>query len=214
VRQTTRTLLGNMVTNQPCSNCQGFGTVIPDPCNSCHGEGRVRTERTLSVKIPGGVREGTRILLTGQGEVGPWGGPAADLHLEVAVAEDPVFSRDGDNLRATLRVPMTAAALGTSVTVDTFDGPREVDIEAGTQSGTQTRLAGLGATRLRRNSRGDLVLTILVQTPQKVTEEQRELLERLAGMRGEHDASGLVDASAEKHAKGPFSRLRDKFAGR
>ena len=112
VQQMTRTLLGQMVTNQTCPQCGGYGTVIEDPCQSCHGDGRVRAEETITVKVPAGVRDGNRIQLSGRGEVGPGGGPRGDLYLEVIVEEHPVFTRDGSDLRCTLTIPMTAAALG------------------------------------------------------------------------------------------------------
>ena len=209
VQQMTRTLLGQMLTSQPCNNCGGYGSIITDPCQSCHGEGRVRANRTLTVKVPAGVKDGTRILLAGQGEVGPGGGPSGDLHLEVAVKPHPVFTRDGDNLRATLTVPMTAAALGTTVNLDTFDGPQDITIDPGTQSGTTIKLDDLGATRLRRTSRGDLLITIRVEVPQKLDGKQRELLEQLAALRGESEP----EAKVGDHTKpgNPFSRLKEKF---
>lgn len=212
VQQMTRTLLGQMVTNQTCSNCGGFGTTIPDPCNNCHGEGRVRVEKTLTVRIPAGVSDGTRIQLAGQGEVGRGGGPAGDLFIELSVARDPVFTRDGDHLRATITVPMTAAALGATVPLETFDGPQDIEIEPGTQSGTEKKLVGLGAKRLRRDTRGDLLVTILVQTPTGLDAAQREILEQLAAARGESEPTATV--SEQSHHRNPFSRLREKFAGR
>lgn len=211
VQQMTRTLLGQMVTNQTCSNCGGYGTVITDPCNSCHGDGRVRTRRTLSVKIPAGVKDGTRILLAGQGEVGPGGGPAGDLHLEVTVKEHSVFSRDGDDLRATLTVPMTAAALGATMSLDTFDGEKTLEVPAGTQSGTVERMSGLGATRLRHGSRGDLLITINVAIPDKLDDQQRELLQKLAAARGEESPEPVLgDQPAAKTSR--FSRFKERFS--
>lgn len=207
IQRMTRTIMGQMVTNQPCNNCAGFGTIISDPCQSCGGDGRVRSEETLSVKIPAGVTDGTRILLSGRGEVGPGGGPAGDLHLEVSVKPHPVFTRDGDNLRATLTIPMTAAALGTTLTLETFDGERELVIEPGTQVGTTETLTGLGAGRLRRSTRGDLLVTIDVEVPTKLDAKQRELLEQLAELRGETSP----EATMGHHHRGPFGRLRDKF---
>lgn len=207
VQRMTRTLMGQMVTNQPCNNCGGYGTIIADPCQSCNGDGRVRAEETLSVKIPAGVKDGTRILLSGRGEVGPGGGPAGDLHLEVAIREHPVFTRDGDDLRATVTIPMTAAALGTTISLETFDGERELEIAPGTQVGTTETLAGLGVGRLRRSSRGDLLVTINVEVPSKLDAKQRELLEQLAQMRGET----TPDVKLGNHHRGPFSRLRDRF---
>ena len=209
VQQMARTLLGQMLTNQTCSNCAGYGTVIPDPCNSCHGQGRVRTKKTLSVKIPAGVKDGTRIVLAGQSEVGPGGGPAGDLHVELSVDPDPVFTRDGDNLRATLTIPMTAATLGTIVSVDTLDGEQKLDVAAGTQSGSVTRMTGLGATKLRTSNRGDLLITVRVETPKKLDDEQRALLADLARLRGEENPQAVLGEPAE--SKSRFSRFKERF---
>lgn len=210
IQQMTRTLLGQMMTNQVCTNCGGYGTVIPDPCPTCDGDGRVRTNRTITIKIPAGVGDGNRIQLANQGEVGPGAGPSGDLYVDVTVDPDPVFTRDGDNLRASLSVPMTAAALGATVDLETFDGTEEITIDPGLQSGTEKRLSGLGATKLRRNSRGDLIVTIHVETPAKLNGEQKELLSKLAELRGETEP----EARTTTHAKSPFSKLREKFAGR
>ena len=113
VQQVTRSFLGQVMTSRPCAACQGFGTVIPDPCHECGGDGRVRTRRTLTVKIPPGVDTGTRIQLAGEGEAGPGGGPAGDLYVEIVERPHAVFQRQGDDLHCTVSVPMTAAALGT-----------------------------------------------------------------------------------------------------
>ena len=124
--------------------CQGFGTVIPHPCPECAGDGRVRTRRTLTVKMPPGVDTGTRIQLAGEGEVGPGGGPAGDLFVEIVERPHPIFHRQGDDLHCTVTMPMTAAALGTTVTLETLDGAEAVDIRPGTQSGHAVTLAGRG----------------------------------------------------------------------
>lgn len=211
IQQMTRTLLGQMVTNQTCNNCGGYGTRITDPCTSCHGDGRIRVERTLSFKVPAGVTTGTRIQLPGRGEVGPGGGPAGDLFIEVTVREHPSFERDGDHLRCTIEVPMTAAALGATVSLDTFDGSRDISIEAGTQSGTTQKLSGLGAQRLRHSSRGDLIITINVATPRKLDAKQAELLEELARLRDETQPEATVGKGTERSA---FRRFRERFAGR
>ena len=123
------------MTTRPCMTCQGFGQLITDPCYECSGDGRVRTRRTLTLKVPAGVDTGTRIQLTGEGEVGHGAGPAGDLYVEVAVNRHPTFQRRGDDLHATIEVPMTAAALGATLAMETFDGPRDLDVRRGTQSG-------------------------------------------------------------------------------
>ena len=210
VQRMTRTLLGQMVTNQTCNSCHGFGTVIPSPCLNCQGDGRVRKQRTMKIRIPAGVSDGTRIQLQAQGEVGPGGGPAGDLFVEVMVARHEVFHRDGDNLRAAVSVPMTAAALGASIPFETFDGSQELSIEPGIQSGTVVKLAGLGATRLRSETRGDLLITVDVLTPDKLDDEQMELLAQLAKLREEETPRAQITAQN----RGVFSRMREKFAGR
>ena len=119
----SRSFLGQVMTARPCAACQGFGTVIPHPCVECGGEGRVRTRRSLTIKVPPGVDTGTRIQLSGEGEVGPGGGPAGDLYVEIVEAPHAdVHAREGDDLHCTVKVPMTAAALGTSLTLETLDG--------------------------------------------------------------------------------------------
>jgi molecular chaperone DnaJ len=204
-----RSFLGQVMTTRPCPQCRGFGTVNPHPCPECAGDGRVRTRRTLAVEVPAGVDSGTRLQLVGQGEVGPGGGPAGDLYVEVLVEPHPVFSRDGDDLQCSLRVPMSAAALGTTVELETLDGPRPVEVAPGTQHGQRIVLRGLGAPRLRTNGRGDLNVVVEVATPTALDESQRDLLRQLAAARGEEK---VVGPTAEQPAGGFFSRLRDKFS--
>ena len=122
VQRAVRSILGQVMTSAPCGSCEGFGTVIKDPCNECSGQGRIRSRRSLTVKVPAGVATGTRIQLSGQGEAGPAGGPAGDLYVEIRVNNDATYVREGDDLHASLNIPMTAAALGTEISLDTFDG--------------------------------------------------------------------------------------------
>lgn len=204
-----RSFLGQVMTTRPCPQCRGFGSVNPRPCHECAGDGRVRTRRTLNIEVPAGVDSGTRLQLVGQGEVGPGGGPAGDLYVEVQVAPHPVFSREGDDLQCTLPVPMSAAGLGTTVELETLDGPRVVEVPSGTQFGERIVLRGLGAPRLRSSGRGDLVVFVEVRTPTGLDERQRDLLRELASVRGEED---VVGPTAEEPAGGFFSRLREKFS--
>lgn len=223
VQQIQRSFLGQVMTSRPCPQCQGYGTEILHPCMDCSGEGRVRVRRTLKVKIPGGVDTGTRIKLTGEGEVGHGGGPRADLYVEIEVLQHQVFVREGDDLHCTLTLPMVAASLGTSVELEGIDLPSEdekagengrgmlgVDVKAGTQSGTVIRLRGRGVPRLRGVGRGDILVNVVVDTPTKLTGEQRELLEQFAKLRGEDQGVGKV---ADAH-QGFFSRLRDAWHDR
>jgi molecular chaperone DnaJ len=209
VQQVTRSFLGQVMTARPCAACQGFGTVIPQPCVECGGDGRVRTRRSLKVKIPPGVDTGTRIQLAAEGEAGPGGGPAGDLFVEIVEARHPLFQRQGDDLHCTLTVAMTAAALGTSIELETLDGPRTVDVKAGTQSGQSVTLPGLGVAHLRGGGRGELVVHVEVQTPTRLDAEQEDLLRKLAALRGEEGTNGKVTPEP-----GLFSRLRDAFNGR
>lgn len=208
VQRQVQSILGNVVTTAECPNCRGFGTVIKHPCQECYGEGRVRERRPLTLKIPAGVATGTRIRLSGQGEAGTGGGPNGDLYVEIRVNPDEVFSREGEDLHATINLPMTAAALGTTVELQTFDGSQEVVVKAGTQTGETTTLKGLGVTRLRGSGRGDLVVHFIVQTPAKLTESQKKLLQQLAEERGE---TSEVGETVQRSGQGFFSRLRDRF---
>ncbi|MGI8457231.1 MAG: molecular chaperone DnaJ [Propionibacteriaceae bacterium] len=217
VTHVQRSFLGDIRTTQACPTCRGYGTVIPNPCTECAGDGRVRSARTINVKIPQGVGTGIRIHLASQGEVGPGGGPAGDLYVELAVAEHEVFRREGDDLEVVVRIPMTAAALGTEVAVATLEADLEdadeadrsvrVKVPSGTQSGTRVAVEGKGVPKLRSNGRGELGVTLLVQTPTRVDDEQRALLRQLAELREETRPEGSV----QKHGKGVFGRLRDAF---
>ena len=217
VTQVQRSFLGEIRTSQPCPSCRGYGTIIPHPCGECSGEGRVRSHRTINVKIPAGVASGNRVHLVSQGEVGPGGGPAGDLYVELNIAAHPVFKRSGDNLELVLKVPMTAAALGTHVTLDTLEGERDdqeaaaahvdVDIPSGTQSGTRIVIPNRGVPRLRGDGRGELGVTLLVQTPTKLDDEQRELLRQLAAAREE----SRPEVSVNRQGKGVFSWLKENF---
>lgn len=221
VAHVQRSFLGEIRTLRPCAACRGFGTIIPEPCRECGGDGRVRTRRTLTVKIPAGVDTGTRVQLAGQGEVGPGGGPAGDLYVEIQVARHPVFTRQGNDLHCSVTVPMTAAALGTVLTLPTLEADLvededasevvtsfELEVRPGTQSGTEQTMRGYGVPSLR-GGRGDLVVTVVVETPTSLDAAQEELLEQLAALRGETQPAGQLRASS----KGVFGRLRDAFNG-
>jgi molecular chaperone DnaJ len=210
VQRVARSFLGQVMTTQACFACQGYGTVIPSPCLECSGEGRVRSRRNLTIRVPAGVSTGTRIQLQSQGEVGPGGGPAGDLYVEIQVKPHEVFERRGDDLHCTVEVPMTAAALGTTIVLETLDGPQELDIRPGAQSNEVSTLRSLGVTHLRGTGRGDLVVHLSVLTPTKLDEAQQDLLRQFAAMRGEERAAARM-APAQQ---GVFAKLRDRFAGR
>jgi molecular chaperone DnaJ len=209
VQQVQRSFLGQVMTTRTCPRCTGTGTVIEHPCAECHGDGRVRARRTLTVKVPAGIEDGMRIRLSGEGEVGPGGGPPGDLFVEVHQKPHPVFSRDGDDLHCTVTLPMTAAALGASLPLATLDGEEQLDIPPGTQPMEVITLRGRGVPHLRGNGRGHLHVHLEVQVPTKLDEAQVELLRQLAVARGE-ERPGL----AAKAGSGLLGRLRDAFEGR
>ena len=210
VQSVQRSFLGQVMTSRPCNACHGYGTVIPHPCFECSGQGRVRTRRTLKLHVPAGVDTGTRIQLTGEGEVGPGAGPAGDLYVEVSVRPHGIYTRRGDDLHCQIELPVTAAALGTTLTLWTFDGERDVVVIPGTQPGEVMTLRGLGVTHLRGTGRGDLLVHVNVQTPTHLTPEQEDLLRQLAVLRGEERPEGRP-APLEK---GLFGKLRDAFKTR
>ena len=209
IQQVQRSLLGQVVTSRPCPVCRGYGEVIPDPCRQCNGDGRVRSRRTVRANVPAGVGDGIRVRLAGQGEVGPGGGAPGDLYVEVQEQPHDKFTRDGVDLHCTVHVPMTAASLGTSMALQTLSDLEELDIVAGTQSGTVITMRGRGMPRLRGSGAGNLHVHIEVVTPTKVDGRQAELLRELAALRGEEQA----ELAARGHG-GFFSRIRDSFAGR
>ncbi|HAM23963.1 MAG TPA: molecular chaperone DnaJ, partial [Actinobacteria bacterium] len=212
VQSMQRSLLGNVMTSRPCSACQGYGQTLPVPCPECAGEGRVLARRSIAVRVVAGVDTGTRIQLAGQAEAGPGGGPNGDLYVEVVVRPHEIFERRGHDLHARLSVPMTSAALGTTLTLDTLDGPREVMLEPGTQAGQSVRLAGLGVPPLHGRGRGDIVVHLDVETPQRLDARQRELLEELAQLRGEESVEPKLAPVTEPNRF--FTRLKDVLSGR
>jgi molecular chaperone DnaJ len=194
IQRQVRSLLGNVVTSQPCGTCRGYGQVIPEPCLDCRGQGRVRARRSLDLNIPAGVEDGLRLQLSGQGEVGFAGGPNGDLYVDVTVKEHDVFGRQGDDLTCVISVPMHDAILGGLTKIDTFDGAAQVEIEPGQQTGDIITLKGKGVQRLRGSGRGDLKIRVQVVTPSKLDSKQRELIRKLATMR-KSDSIKLVQQS-------------------
>jgi molecular chaperone DnaJ len=214
IQNVQRSFLGQVMTARPCPQCQGFGTTIPHPCVECAGDGRVRTRTTLGVRIPPGVDTGTRIQLAGQGEVGPGGGEPGDLYVEIVQVPHPVFERRGDDLVCTVEVPMTAAALGTSVELETLDGVEQLQVRPGTQPGSVLTLRGRGVPHLRGSGRGDLHIQLDVRTPTRLDSEQEGLLRSLAAARGEEGITLRAAEQVDDEATGFFTRLRGAFSGR
>lgn len=209
IQSVNRTFLGQVVTSRPCPHCGGVGTIIPNPCVTCGGDGRVRARRTLSVKVPAGVEDGMRIRLAGEGEVGPGGGPAGDLYIEISEHEHPVFTREGSDLHCEVEVPMSVAALGGSVQLTTLDGEETLEVRPGTQSGSVVTLRARGVPHLRSDGRGHLYAHIQVHTPTKLDAEQEALLRKFAELRGTKDTTVVVGQDAASSG-GLFSRLRGR----
>lgn len=205
VQRQVRSLLGNVVTQQPCGSCQGYGTRITHPCAQCQGQGRVRSRRTIGLDIPAGVETGLRLQLPGSGEVGPAGGPNGDLYVEVHVEPHTVFSREGDDLLATLEVSMTDAILGTTTSIDALDGAVNLEIRPGVQSGDVLKIDDRGITGLRSKRRGDLRVGVQVVTPTKIDHKTRQLVEELA------TRTKAPGPQLSEHQQGLFSKLRDRF---
>lgn len=207
IQRTVRSLLGNVVTASPCGSCRGYGTIIATPCVTCGGQGRVRARRTVPVDVPAGVDTGLRLQMPGSGEAGPAGGPNGDLYLEIRVRHHDVFSRDGDDLLATLEVDMADAILGTRVTLHALDGDIEVDLQPGTQSAEVMTVKGRGITHLRGTGRGDLRIGVQVVTPTKLDRKERDLIEQFAAHH-KRQAPSLA-----RFQQGMFAKLRDRFFG-
>jgi molecular chaperone DnaJ len=205
IQRAVRSLLGNVMTSSPCGTCRGYGTVIPHPCPTCQGQGRVRAARTLSVDIPAGVDTGLRLQMPSQGEVGPAGGPQGDLYLEIKVRHDDTFSRNGDDLLATLEVQMTDAILGTTAQLNALDGDISIEIKPGTQSAEVITIKDRGITHLRGSGRGDLKIGIQVVTPTKLNHKEQNLIKELS------KSQKSVPPHLSQFQQGLFSKLRDRF---
>jgi len=164
---------------QTCPRCRGLGTIVRNPCDTCLGQGRVRRAKKLSVKIPAGVDTGDRIRLTGEGEAGRNGGPAGDLYVEVRVREHEIFTREGEHLSCEVPISFATATLGGTLEVPTLDGDVTIKIPPESQSGRVFRLRDKGVKPVRGGARGDLFCKVMIETPVKLSAEQRELVRRL-----------------------------------
>jgi molecular chaperone DnaJ len=200
LRQVRRTMFGNVMTATPCPRCGGSGQEIASPCPRCSGRGRVTETETLTVQIPPGVDDGAQLRVTGRGHAGVRGAGAGDLYVAISISPHEVFRRAGDDLGCEVKVPLTTAALGGSIEIPTLEGPERYDVAPGTQSGEVVRLRSKGMTRLHGRGRGTLVAMLRVETPTDLTEEQRDLLERFAELRGDHVAE-----------RGFFDKIKEAF---
>jgi molecular chaperone DnaJ len=203
LRQVTSTPFGQMVRGVVCDQCGGAGRIPEQPCGECGGSGRVRGLQTKTVEVPPGIEHGQRLRVAGSGHAGEVGAPAGDLYVEVAVAEDERFRREGTDLVHVVSIAATEAMLGTTITVPTLDGEEEVELAPGTQPGHGETLRGLGLPRLGSRRRGNQRVVIDVVVPTHLSEEQRALAERL-------DES-LEPANLELEREGIFARVRRAF---
>ncbi|MBD5605242.1 MAG: molecular chaperone DnaJ [Candidatus Eremiobacteraeota bacterium] len=193
MRSVRQTPLGQFVTQTTCTKCGGEGTFIPTPCETCRGRGRVERPRSLTVKIPAGVDDGSRIRVSGSGEGGTRGGPPGDLYVYLSIAPHRVFRREGNDLLIDVPIGFAQAALGASFDVDSLDGATPLTIGPGTQTGSLFRIRGRGMPTVRGSSRGDLLATVHVAVPTRLTRRGRELLEEYAAIEAEHDDKTFFD---------------------
>jgi len=202
VRQVRQSILGQMVTTAPCSRCGGLGQIVKEPCPECRGEGRRTREQVYPVEVPGGVDNGNTLRVAGKGGAGPRGGPRGDLYVHLRVRSDDRFQRQGADLIHVLHIPLTQAALGAHLRFETLDGTEDLVIPKGTQSGRVFHLRGRGVPHVDGRGRGDLHVQVQVDTPDRLSKEQENLLRLLAGERGEEVAPA---------DSGLFSKIRSAF---
>lgn len=192
---------GFFMVERTCPRCQGAGQTITNPCKTCRGAGKVQKNKTLQVKIPKGVEEGTRIRLSGEGEAGDRGAPAGDLYIFLSIKPHPLFKRDGDMLYCQVPIPMTTATLGGQIEVPTIEGKRaRIKVPEGTQSGRQFRLRSKGMPELNGGFVGDMIIETLVETPVKLSKKQRELMEEFAAEGGDQ---------VSPQSEGFFTKVKD-----
>jgi molecular chaperone DnaJ len=204
VRRVQQSILGSFVNVATCPTCQGTGEMIQTPCQHCQGTGQVRGAKTLNVKIPAGVEDGTRVRLAGEGEPGLRGGPPGNLYVLLRVKQHPVFRRRGDDVLLELNINVAQAALGDKVKIPTLDGEESIAVPGGTQTGRIFRLRGRGVPHLRRSGRGDLLIVTQVVVPTDLDENQRELFQQLGKTLGRE--------VIPQHERGFLDRLRDVFS--
>jgi molecular chaperone DnaJ len=202
VRQVSRSFFGQIVNVTACSYCKGTGEIITNPCSDCGGEGRVPVDKTVKVRIPGGVVEGNYINLQGSGSIGPKGGPPGDIVVFIKETENETFERQGDDILLEVPISFAQAALGTVIEVPTLQDKIEIKVPAGTQSGKLFRLRNKGVKHLRRAGRGDQIVRVLVWTPTKLDKRARDVFEQLARIEG---------VSPPKPSRSFFKRLKESL---
>jgi molecular chaperone DnaJ len=202
VQQVSRTVLGQFVRTHACPQCAGRGVIVEHPCQTCDGNGLVAQERELQVEVPPGIHDGQRIRVSGEGHAGELGGRSGDVYVLVRVKPDPRFVREGNDIYSQVDLTIVDAALGTSVTVDTLEGPVELDLPAGTQPGDVRVLRGKGMPVLQGFGRGDHRVLVNVSVPRRLNDEQRRILE-------EFEAAS--DESTYRHDESFFEKLKSAF---
>ena len=205
VRRVRQSILGQVVTTTPCPACRGLGEIVTSPCTRCRGDGRRTEERSVRVDVPAGVDDGTTLRINGAGAAALRGGIPGDLYVHLRVAPDARFERSGADLVTDLHVAMTQAALGAEVDLELLDGGTEtISVPAGTPSGKVVRVRNQGVPHVRGRGRGDLIVRVVVDIPERLSKEEEQLLRQLADLRGEAVASG-------DHGGGLFHRLRSSL---
>lgn len=207
VRRVQQSLFGQFVNVVICPTCHGEGQRIATPCTQCNGQGHELQTRRIAVKLPQGVDEGTQVRINGEGEAGYRGAPAGNLYVHLSVRPHKNFSRRGDDILYAFSLNLVQAALGATVTVPTLEGPQELKVPPGTQFGEQFRLKGKGAPHLRSGARGDQIVTVKVVVPDKLTDQQRQLLQELAST-----FPGGEDLK-EEDDKGLLDKIKDALGG-
>lgn len=200
VKQVNNTILGQMVNIRPCRECGGTGKIITNPCSNCRGKGVVKEEKTINIKIPAGVENGNRLRVSNEGNTGEVGGGNGDLYVQVNIKRHPDFERDGANLYYEKQISFVQASLGATIDIPTINGEVELKIPAGTQSSTIFRLKDKGMPIMRRNIKGNLYVTVIVVVPQKLNEQQKDLLREFADISGEE---------IQEYEKGFFDKVKD-----
>jgi len=198
-----RTQQGFFSVARTCPVCSGTGSVIRNPCKTCRGDGRVQREHKILVKVPAGVENETRIRYAGEGDAGKWGGPSGDLYVVLEVRAHKFFERDGDDLHCVMPISFPQAALGTELTIETLHGPEALKVPEGTQSGKEFRLRGKGVPHLNSHGRGDLIVEVRVQTPAKLTKQQKDLMRQL---------SESLKVDNVPQSRGLFDKVKEMFS--
>ncbi|MEK6557214.1 MAG: DnaJ C-terminal domain-containing protein, partial [Candidatus Margulisiibacteriota bacterium] len=188
VRQTRQSILGTISTVTPCPHCHGEGQTISDPCPTCSGAGRSARSRNIKVKIPAGIDSGSRLRVSGEGNMGQRGGEQGDLYVYIEIKHHPVYEREGDNLSSKQAVLFTQAALGDEIDVETIFGKVSLKIPTGTQPGTVFRLKGKGMPHLHSHGHGDLFVSVVIETPKHLSADEKTVLEYFSKIRKENTA--------------------------